>query len=354
MSAIAPRTRECLCAIVASAGNHFQPTEGLKPLAATPIVQGAPAVEGAEPAMFSYLGDVMVRFVFTAKDCLESPVRQEDMVRLDLTPERALALATLNFKRMHGAPQAGLFVENVYTLRGGNPDVYAGYLLDRAYWRSQLERCAQGVIVALPKRGSLFFAYAADPAATQALKRLAARLYHAADEHGLSACLYRFDAQGWHVHERLPLPQLAQASRPAWRLKDVRSRDTAGDARRRAERDAEKDGGDREEKLALAASGQKMALYGIALNLGLRGIERSNALPDVVLLALALVLNIYVLVGMVRICSGLNKTQTEKIIFMVLAFFPLVNLAALVYLSLKATRTLRFAGWTVGLLGARR
>ena len=353
MSAIAPRTRECLCAIVASAGNHFQPTEGLKPLAATPIVQGAPAVEGAEPAMFSYLGDVMVRFVFTAKDCLESPVRQEDMVRLDLTPERALALATLNFKRMHGAPQAGLFVENVYTLRGGNPDVYAGYLLDRAYWRSQLERCAQGVIVAVPKRGSLFFAYAADPAAIQALKRLAARLYHAADEHGLSACLYRFDAQGWHVHERLPLPQLAQASSSALRLKDVLLRDTAGDARRRAERDAEKDDGDQEEKLALAASGQKMVIYSILLNFVLRGVERGTLLLEWMLIVLSIVVGIYAMVGVVKLCSGLEKTQGQKILFMALSFLPFANLLALVYLSHTASKALRAAGWTVGLLGAR-
>ena len=40
MRSIAPRTRECLCAIVASAGNHFQPIEGLKPLAATPTYAG--------------------------------------------------------------------------------------------------------------------------------------------------------------------------------------------------------------------------------------------------------------------------------------------------------------------------
>ncbi len=40
MSEIAPRTRECLCAIVAFAGDHFQPDEGLKPLAVTPTYAG--------------------------------------------------------------------------------------------------------------------------------------------------------------------------------------------------------------------------------------------------------------------------------------------------------------------------
>jgi hypothetical protein len=60
------------------------------------------------------------------------------------------------------------------------------------------------------------------------------------------------------------------------------------------------------------------------------------------------------MLGVVRICSGLQRSQGQKILFMVLTFFPVINLIVLVYLSVKATRLLREAGWSVGLLGARR
>ena len=185
----APRTRECVAAVLSLAGRHFQAVEGLNPFSNAPEhgAEGGPA--DTKLAVFSYLGDVLLRFVFTAPGCLQSPLREDDMKRLDLTPERVLVIATVNLKRMQGAPQVGVLTEGVYTLRGSNPDESSAYLLDRAFWRSQLQKSEPGVSVASPKRGSLFFAYAGDAKACQELKRVAARLFHAADEHGLSACL---------------------------------------------------------------------------------------------------------------------------------------------------------------------
>jgi hypothetical protein len=341
----APRTRECLAAVVSSAGKHFQAGEGLSPF--------SNSSEDGQLAVFSYLGDVLLRFVFTAPGCLQSPLRQEDMKRLDLTPERALVIATVNLKRMQGAPQIGVLTEGVYSLRVSNPGESCTYLLDRAFWRSQLLKSDQGVIVAMPKRGSLFFAYAGDAQACQELKRLAARLFHAADEHGLSGCLYRFDAQGWHVHERLPAAPVQVQEGSAPRLKDAGLRDKSADAQRLAQRDEEREAEDEEEKLALAAKGQKMVIYSIVLNFVLRGLERSNEFPQWVMVVLSICVGIYSLVGVVKLCSGLGKGQGLKILFMVASFFPFTNLISLIYLSRLATKALRAAGWSIGLLGAR-
>lgn len=349
MSDYAPRTRECMAAVVSSAGKHFQAGEGLSPF--TNSADEGP--EDGKLAVFSYLGDVLLRFVFTAPDCLQSPVRQDDMQRLDLTPERALVIATVNLKRMQGAPQIGVLTEGVYSLRGNNPDESCGYLLDRSFWRSQLLKSEQGVIVAMPKRGSLFFAYAGDAKAVQELKRLGARLFHAADEHGLSACLFRFDAKGWQVHERLPAASAQVQDGSAPRLRDAELRDKSADAQRLAQRDPEREVEDEEEKLALAASGQKMVIYSILLNFVLRGVERSNQLPFWAMVVLSICIGVYSLVGVVKLCSGLNKGQGMKIFFMVLSFFPFANLLSLVYLSRIASKALRAAGWSVGLLGAR-
>jgi hypothetical protein len=104
----------------------------------------------------------------------------------------------------------------------------------------------------------------------------------------------------------------------------------------------------------LVARGQKILIYSIILNFVLRALDRAQVFPDLVMLGLSLLLAAWSLLGVVRICSGLQRSQGQKILFMVLTFFPLINLVVLVYLSVKATRLLREAGWSVGLLGARQ
>lgn len=108
-----------------------------------------------------------------------------------------------------------------------------------------------------------------------------------------------------------------------------------------------------QDREGLAAHGQKIVIRCIVLTFILRAAERAQALPDLVLQGLLVGVMIYSLVGVVRICSGLGESQNKKILFMVLAFVPLVNLVALVYLSVRASKMLRKAGWTVGLFGAR-
>ena len=108
-----------------------------------------------------------------------------------------------------------------------------------------------------------------------------------------------------------------------------------------------------EERHWLAAAGQKIVIYSIIINFVLRSAEKSIAPPEMMMNALFFFTAVYSLVGVLKICSGLEKTQNEKIVFMVLSFFPLINVLMLVYLSIKTSTMLRAAGWKVGLLGAR-
>jgi len=104
----------------------------------------------------------------------------------------------------------------------------------------------------------------------------------------------------------------------------------------------------------LVARGQKILIYCILLNFLLRIADRMQVFPDLVMLGLSLLTAAWSLLGILRICSGLQRSQGQKILLMVLMFFPLINLIVIVYLSVKATRLLRDAGWSVGLLGARQ
>jgi hypothetical protein len=104
----------------------------------------------------------------------------------------------------------------------------------------------------------------------------------------------------------------------------------------------------------LLSRGQKIVIHSILFNFLLRAADQGHLLPPWLSYLLYFCTAAYSLLGVVKICSGLEKSQGAKILFMVLSYFPLINLVALVYLNVQATRKLRQAGWTVGLLGARQ
>jgi rubredoxin len=110
---------------------------------------------------------------------------------------------------------------------------------------------------------------------------------------------------------------------------------------------------DPDELAALAASGQKIVIYSILLNFVVRAMLQGNVVAPLVAMVMAFAVAAYSLVGVLRICSALEKSQNQKLTFMALSCMPWLNLIALVILNAKATALLRAAGWRVGLLGAR-
>ncbi|MEQ1512560.1 MAG: hypothetical protein ABL934_07765 [Lysobacteraceae bacterium] len=99
------------------------------------------------------------------------------------------------------------------------------------------------------------------------------------------------------------------------------------------------------------AAGQKLVIYAI-LTYFLAAASRMAIGPlafVVVLVALGLAI-----AGTLKLGSGLGFSTVNKAICVVLMFVPLVGLIMLLVLNTKATSRLRAAGYTVGLLGARR
>jgi len=335
MSVSALRLRENLSVAFQRGSGSEQRTEQL----------GAPAASGDDaPAVYGYLGDMQLRFMFTAADGTHAIAKQGDLARLNLTPQLALPQVTVNGRRARGAPKPALFGQGVYQFAGrGDLDTDAGYMLDRGFWRTQLQAFPKGVVAAIPRRGSLFFADAGDSAATEELARMASRLHHAAGEHRVSNFLYIFGAQGWEVLGALP----AEAPAPA----------AAGGRARPASRQPARESDDlydeQELSLSLVASGQKTVIYCLIANFVLSAAARGGSIPPLIASALYIATAVASLFGIVRICSGLGMGTSGKVLFMVLAFVPLVNLVALVYLSSRTNRLLRANGWRVGLLGAK-
>jgi hypothetical protein len=298
--------------------------------------------------VYGYLGDMQLRLVFEEPGLgPAAPVQPQDLERLELTPQKAVAHAAANSRRANGEPRISSLSDGVYSLRGQHPDYNASYLFDRAFWKAQLEKFPRGLLAALPRKGVLLFAPAGQIVVEQALAHQAARMHASADALRLSACVYRFDAAGWHPHADLPRPAIAA---PAPEDKDADADEEADD--RDGDRRPAVHGVDAEEDLDKAARGQRMLVHGILGGFALNAMARSGVQPWV-MFALFMALAVYSLLGVVRLSAGLGKSRGATILCMVLTFVPLVSVLTWIVLSVQATRALRAAGWRVGLFGAR-
>src|SRR4051812_8569309 len=150
-----------------------------------------PAAPG-DAVTYGYLGDMQLRLVFDEPG-LTSPVdaHPDDLARLELTPQKAVAHAVANGKRVNGPPQVTPLDAGVYTLRGIHPGYSAAYLLDRSFWKAQLEKFPQGLLAAVPRQGAVLFAPASSPTVENELRKQAARMLGSAGAARVSACVYR-------------------------------------------------------------------------------------------------------------------------------------------------------------------
>jgi hypothetical protein len=103
--------------------------------------------------------------------------------------------------------------------------------------------------------------------------------------------------------------------------------------------------------LEKVASGQKLIISSILVNV--LGFGLQAAFGDIAGLV-GLVAIVMSLVGMFRLASGLGYSTGAKIGLVILLLVPLVGLITLLVLNSRATKTLRGAGYKVGLLGLQR
>ncbi len=110
---------------------------------------------------------------------------------------------------------------------------------------------------------------------------------------------------------------------------------------------------DDHEMLASAARGQRTLAISILLTFLARGIVNNPEVPALAALAISIAILMYALSGVVKLCTGFGYSSARKLVFMFFSTVPLLNIGLWIYLSVKTTRRLRAAGYTVGLFGAR-
>ena len=80
---------------------------------------------------YAYIGDMHLRFVFDTPASMLN-ASQDDLKRLGLSPDAALALAVSNIKRVYGPPAATPW-SGLMKVGGKTPDLDSSYFLDRAF-----------------------------------------------------------------------------------------------------------------------------------------------------------------------------------------------------------------------------
>jgi hypothetical protein len=153
-----------------------------------------------EASWYQYLGDMHLRLVFDGRQQMQSAV-PDDLTRLKLSPEQALARAVSNMRQRYGAPVARPYGGGVMQIEAAEADFASSYFLDREFWLAQLREHPEGIVAAVPTRRGLVFAPVADAVALTSLRFSATALYTAQERSRVSSALY-LDTDGrWSVFQ---------------------------------------------------------------------------------------------------------------------------------------------------------
>ncbi len=177
--------------------------ETLQPFGALHAVVDGREIE-TEMAWFQFLGDMHIRFVFDAPQTMESAT-PDDLQRLNLSPEDALARAVANIKRVYGKPQLQWLEPPAMQVLGDSEYLNSSYFLDRDFWRTAAKVHTDGVVVGVPKRGALILIPAGEVGAVAGLGRVIAELHVTSEEMRVSSALYLFKEDRWTVFQP-PVP----------------------------------------------------------------------------------------------------------------------------------------------------
>ncbi|HEX2545089.1 MAG TPA: hypothetical protein VHL79_09440 [Ramlibacter sp.] len=153
-----------------------------------------------EASWFQYLGDMHLRLVFDGGRRIQS-ASPDDLRRLRLSPEQALARAVDNLRRRYGEPVAQPWSGGLMQVHGNAPELDSSYFLDRDFWLEQLRHSPAGIVAAVPGRHGLVFARADDDSAVATLRFSAAALFASSDATRISSGLYLFKDGRWSVFQ---------------------------------------------------------------------------------------------------------------------------------------------------------
>jgi hypothetical protein len=107
------------------------------------------------------------------------------------------------------------------------------------------------------------------------------------------------------------------------------------------------------EALKSAGRGQQILIWCVLLNFAVRGIHRNPEVPMFLSWAIAVALMAWAFHGVLLIASGFGYGRGAKLGLMFGSTVPLLGIGLWIWLSMKTTRALKAAGYTVGFFGVK-
>lgn len=152
-----------------------------------------------ELASWEYIGDTHIRFVFDGPTTMIN-ANPQDLEKLGIKDvDQALTLALSNIKRVYGAPKSVPLAGGVMTVEGKSPDLNSSYFLDRGFWQDLLTAHSEGLVVAVPTRGSVLYTPLSNLQGVAALRRGIAGLHASSERQRVSSGLFLFKDGKWSV-----------------------------------------------------------------------------------------------------------------------------------------------------------
>jgi hypothetical protein len=152
-------------------------------------------------AWFNLIGDMHVRFVVDGKDTMRN-LSAKEFADFGLPPESAAQVAVRNIVARYGQPQTTRSEVGVISVFGTSPDLNSSYFLDRAFWNATLRKHPDGLIVAVPARGTLLYAPVSDTKSVTFLKQNIVKIYQSATSLRVSSGLYLYKGGEWLVYQK--------------------------------------------------------------------------------------------------------------------------------------------------------
>ena len=149
-------------------------------------------------AWYHFLGDIHLRFVYYDKDCVV-PITRANFEAHELSVEQALDIAVDNIRTQYGAPRYRQWSQGIQIVQGESSDIDSSYLFDDLFWEELDGQYPQGLVVAVPKRGGLLFASAANKPAVELLTQNVTYLHSTSAEMRISGALYARNQGRWSM-----------------------------------------------------------------------------------------------------------------------------------------------------------
>jgi len=149
-------------------------------------------------AWYHFLGDIHLRFVYYDRDSVVS-VSRANFEAHELTVEQAIDIALDNIRTQYGVPGYRQWSQGIQIVQGEFTDIDSSYLFDDLFWDELDAQYPQGLVVAVPKRGGLLFASAANTAAVDLLTQNVSYLHSTSAEMRISGALYARNQGRWSM-----------------------------------------------------------------------------------------------------------------------------------------------------------